>query len=95
MTVVFVVKQKRYWRVRLLYNGIEHLRCNSNSIPQLAPPFEGREISEQRLKGMLIGLAIGDALGNTSESMLPERRLIKIKNIPMTNPSAAEKITII
>ena len=77
MKVVFVAKQKRYWRVRFLYNGIEHLRCNSNFIPQLAPPFEGREISEQRLKGMLIGLAIGDALGNTSESMLPERRLSK------------------
>ena len=28
-----------------------------------------------RVDGMLLGLAIGDALGNTTESMLPERRL--------------------
>ncbi len=27
-----------------------------------------------RIKGMLLGLAMGDALGNTSEGMTPESR---------------------
>ena len=35
----------------------------------LAPSF-----SWDRIEGMMLGLAIGDALGNTSESLLPEER---------------------
>lgn len=32
------------------------------------------DLDFDRVEGMLLGLAIGDALGNTSESLLPERR---------------------
>lgn len=37
------------------------------------PPV-GRPQSWSRVEGMLLGLAIGDALGNTSEGLLPARR---------------------
>jgi ADP-ribosyl-[dinitrogen reductase] hydrolase len=39
-----------------------------------AVPFSGVPIPEGRLRGMLLGLAIGDALGNTSESLIPAAR---------------------
>jgi ADP-ribosyl-[dinitrogen reductase] hydrolase len=40
------------------------------------PPPHERPVSAERVRGMLLELAIGDALGNTSESLLPgERRL--------------------
>ena len=40
-----------------------------------APPARyDRTIDCERAEGMMLGLAIGDALGNTSESMLPDRR---------------------
>jgi ADP-ribosyl-[dinitrogen reductase] hydrolase len=32
------------------------------------------ELAWQRLEGLFLGLAIGDALGNTTESMLPQER---------------------
>ena len=38
------------------------------------PEPSGPELAWQRLEGMLLGLAIGDALGNTTESMLPQER---------------------
>lgn len=37
-------------------------------------PTSGRRVRADRLRGMLLGLAIGDALGNTSESLLPTER---------------------
>jgi ADP-ribosylglycohydrolase len=37
-------------------------------------PFAGSRVAADRIRGMLLGLAIGDALGNTSEGMLPHRR---------------------
>jgi ADP-ribosyl-[dinitrogen reductase] hydrolase len=39
-----------------------------------AAPFSGAPIPGGRLRGMLLGLAIGDGLGNTSESLLPAAR---------------------
>lgn len=35
---------------------------------------EGGPLAEERVEGILVGLAIGNALGNTSESMSPARR---------------------
>jgi len=45
----------------------------SRSILSMAPPSPGTR-SWDRVEGMLLGLAIGDALGNTSEGMLPAHR---------------------
>src|SRR5262249_58707036 len=39
-----------------------------------APIAKSRNCAD-RIRGMLLGLAIGDALGNTSEGMLPRERL--------------------
>ena len=39
------------------------------------PPAHIRPVKWDRVEGMLLGLAIGDALGNTSESTLPAERL--------------------
>ncbi len=40
-----------------------------------APPLSrSRETLKDRVRGMLVGLAIGDSLGNTSELMLPAQR---------------------
>ncbi len=40
----------------------------------LGPPPVGRPVDFDRAEGMLLGLAIGDALGNTSESQPPAER---------------------
>jgi ADP-ribosyl-[dinitrogen reductase] hydrolase len=37
-------------------------------------PFADTRVAADRIRGMLLGLAIGDALGNTSEGMLPHAR---------------------
>lgn len=39
-----------------------------------APPPMPDDLAFERVEGMLLGLAIGDALGNTTESMLPSIR---------------------
>lgn len=38
------------------------------------PPFESGAIHWDRVRGMMLGLAIGDALGNTTEGLLPALR---------------------
>jgi ADP-ribosyl-[dinitrogen reductase] hydrolase len=38
------------------------------------PPSYRMPVAAERVRGMLLGLAIGDALGNTSESLPPEER---------------------
>ena len=40
---------------------------------RLVPP-RGGEVAPERVAGMLLGLCIGDALGNTSETMTPAQR---------------------
>ena len=39
-----------------------------------APALIGKALDFERVEGMLLGLAIGDALGNTSESQVPAQR---------------------
>ncbi len=48
------------------------LRVASNPV-DLASPEVGA-VSWDNVAGMLLGLAVGDSLGNTSESLVPERR---------------------
>ena len=44
------------------------------ALPDCAPAFADKGVSPDRLSGMLLGTAIGDALGNTSEGYLPTGR---------------------
>jgi len=43
-------------------------------VMQQPAPFAGTRVAADRIRGMLLGLAIGDALGNTSEGMLAQAR---------------------
>lgn len=56
---------------RLLAEGRLDLEGDPSA---LIPPPTGRPVSWDRVEGMLLGLAIGDALGNTSESQRPRDR---------------------
>src|SRR5947208_424307 len=42
--------------------------------PSNLPPPRGGRVEWDRVAGMLVGLAVGDSLGNTSESMPPSAR---------------------
>jgi hypothetical protein len=44
-------------------------------------PASNSSVTADRIRGMLLGLAIGDALGNTSESMLPRERKVEYGEI--------------
>ena len=44
-------------------------------------PFAGTRVGADRIRGMLLGLAIGDALGNTSEGMLPHARRMHLGEV--------------
>ncbi|MGH7081829.1 MAG: ADP-ribosylglycohydrolase family protein, partial [Acetobacteraceae bacterium] len=44
-------------------------------------PFGGRRVVPDRLRGMLLGLAIGDALGRTTEGMPPDERRARFGEI--------------
>lgn len=47
--------------------------CRSPLFDEPAPD-KGHVIAPDRIRGMMLGLAIGDALGNTSEGMNPDER---------------------
>ncbi|MSP88802.1 MAG: ADP-ribosylglycohydrolase [Alphaproteobacteria bacterium] len=49
--------------------------CRADIAVRPAHPVRDRSVARERWQGMLLGLAIGDALGNTSESMVPGVRL--------------------
>ena len=51
----------------------ERLDIEWSSLFDTEPTWNG-PVSNDKLRGMLLGLAIGDALGNTSESLIPVRR---------------------
>ena len=48
--------------------------CNWSSDLEAKRPLDSKQADFDRVRGMLLGLAIGDALGNTSEGMLPAHR---------------------
>jgi ADP-ribosylglycohydrolase len=50
------------------------IRLHRGPIFDLAPGPMPEEFDFDRVDGMMLGLAIGDALGNTSEGMLPQER---------------------
>lgn len=58
---------------RLVAEGVVRMRWAEEVLAAPAPT-SGRRVGADRLRGMLLGLAIGDALGNTSESLLPAER---------------------
>ena len=58
-------------------DNLDFLRCQTTALPNRNPSFAGKPVSPDRLQGMLLGLAVGDALGNTSEGMLPGHRKSK------------------
>lgn len=57
---------------RLLAEG--RLRMFRSPLFDEPAPHNGRAIDPDRIRGMMLGLAIGDAPGNTSESMNPANR---------------------
>jgi ADP-ribosylglycohydrolase len=57
----------------LFENG--HIDLQPSPLFNTPPPPLPAELDFERIEGMLLGLAIGDALGNTSESLTPQKRL--------------------
>ena len=51
-----------------------HLAVSRAGLLALGAPPAGRPVDFDRVEGMLLGLAIGDALGNTSEGRSPTER---------------------
>ncbi len=57
------------------------LRLLPGALLEQDPPAHRRPIPRDRVEGMLLGLAVGDSLGNTSESMTPEERKWRLGEI--------------
>lgn len=57
----------------LVEEGVVRMRWAEEVLAAPAPT-SSRRVGADRVRGMLLGLAIGDALGNTSESLLPAER---------------------
>jgi ADP-ribosyl-[dinitrogen reductase] hydrolase len=54
--------------------GKDHVRIARGSVLSQSPPPLPPDFSFDRVEGMLLGLAIGDALGNTCEAQIPAER---------------------
>jgi ADP-ribosyl-[dinitrogen reductase] hydrolase len=52
----------------------QQLQLTKEGLDAIAPPKRLSGVTFDRIEGMLLGLAIGDALGNTNESLNPEER---------------------
>ncbi len=52
----------------------QQIRMHPSPLLTTAPPPLPRDFSFDKVEGMLLGLAVGDALGNSSESKTPARR---------------------
>ena len=55
--------------------------CWAPEVLEQPAPFAGRRVSADRVRGMLLGLAIGDSLGNTSEGCLPDIRQARLGEV--------------
>ena len=53
----------------------------SAEVMERPAPFAGTSVAPDRVRGMLLGLAVGDALGNTSEGMRPYARRAELGEI--------------
>jgi ADP-ribosyl-[dinitrogen reductase] hydrolase len=64
--------------IQILHNFLEHelIEMEESAFLSQAPSPLPEEFNFERVEGMLLGLAIGDALGNTTESMLPSMRRV-------------------
>lgn len=58
---------------RLLADGL--IALESGSVLQSQPSPQDRPDLRDRIEGMLLGLAIGDSLGNTTEGLTPQMRV--------------------
>ena len=67
-----------------------HIRTPWVDLLDMPAPFAPGSVAFGRIRGMLLGLAIGDALGNTSESQNPGDRLARYGEIRdyLRNPYA-------
>lgn len=52
----------------------DQLRMARSAVFDKPAPHQGYRIDPDRVRGMMLGLAIGDALGNTTEGMKPQKR---------------------
>ena len=67
-----VTKQERMLKELVAAHKIR--MCWSSKIMESSISAGAQSISEDRVRGMLIALAIGDSLGNTTEAQLPSER---------------------
>jgi ADP-ribosylglycohydrolase len=70
----------------LVANGTVRMRW-APEIMDCPAPFAGTIVDSDRVRGMLLGLAIGDALGNTSEAMVPRERRALVGEIRDYRPN--------
>ena len=76
---------------RLLFDRLvaeRRLHVERAALFNQVPPLHERPVTTDRVRGMLLGLAIGDALGNTSESLLPGERRFRHREIRDYLPNA-------
>ena len=59
----------------------ERLSMTKEALETIPDPKRHPGIAFDRIEGMLLGLAIGDALGNTSESLNPSERRVRCGEI--------------
>lgn len=65
----------RRWELVTALAAAGRLRCTIPAhLKDARPAASPRAVAPDRVRGMLLGLAIGDALGNTTEGMLPAER---------------------
>lgn len=65
--------ERQTWLRRLVDDGAVKMTW-AEEVMERPAPFAGRKIAAGRVRGMLLGLAVGDALGGTSEGMLAGER---------------------
>lgn len=75
---------------RTTFNGLlknDMIAVRGNALFNTQPMPLSPNFSYSRAEGMMLGLAIGDSLGNTSEGMLPQKRFALYKEIKYYLPN--------